>query len=780
MAPVTDIRLALRSLLHARSYAVLAIATLGIGLGLNAGIFAVVDGILFKPLPFEQPDRLFRMMHASPAGVGTRMPGEVPELALATGAVAGVTNVGFASSMALSSDPDQVYIGLPVGYGGLSVLRPRLDRGRLPETPAAPASREALLRYETWRSRFGGSPDIIGRAFTFERMQLVVVGVLERGMIFPSAGPIARFDFVFEQATRDPASRGVLAPVGRLAPGGRIQDVQTKLAVTAAPLLQQEAQGAGSFIRIRPMQHDLFSLQRNGVITLFGASSLLLLLAMINVANLVLARGLGRQHIFAIQRSLGASTGRLLRQALVESALLVMAGAIVGLALCLSVFRLAVREVPPALTALVPTAFGWRGIVYGMVLAALMVPLLAVAGMVQVTRRQAWSALPRSSGASGAGRRGAVMLAAEAAVAVVLVVAASLMITSFAKAMTLDVGYEPEGLKAVSVVWADRSATPVQRFARSTEILNALRQNRDVGQAGSVDFAPFGGSAPWRGTSSRREIAGGVYEVSHDYAEVMGLRILEGRWFSEAEQASNAHVAVISRTTERLLSTEGARVGQYYTAPRDTPRLIVGIVGDMRPERLEAPEADMFIPAVGAHRGAMEFMVRPRMRGVDLAALVTSLARRHDVRARATSIDVTDVHGRETALLRFQAALFGGFGWVALVVAGVGIYAVQRYLVERRRFEMGVRLALGATPRRLARLIMRQALMPVCAGSLAGVALAAVLVRGLESFVFGLDVLNPLVFVSAVATLAAAATLAVLGPARRASRVDPVTALKAE
>jgi predicted permease len=656
--------------------------------------------------------------------------------------------------------------------------------GRLPQTPGSAVSRETAVRYETWLSRFGGSADIIGRTVTFERMQLVVVGVLDRGMIFPGTQPDARFDFVFEQPARAPVSSGVLAPVGRLLPGASVEGVQAKLAATSASVLQRDGSGKDTYIRVRPMQQDLFSLQRDGVVTLFGASSLLLLLAMINVANLILARGLGRQHIVAIQRSLGASTGRLLRQALAESALLVTAGAIAGLALCLTVFRLAMREVPPTLTALVPTEFGWRGIVFGIALAIVMVPLLAVVSMLQVTRRESWSALPRASGgrAQGAVRRtrGGVMLAAEAAIAVVLVSAASLMIASFANAVTLDVGFDPEGLANVSVDWSDRALPPARRFARNAEILNALRQNPQVGEAGSIDYAPFGGAAPFRGVSTRRGVRGGVYETSHDFDDVLGLRMREGRWFSEAEQASSAPVAVVSEAAARLLSAEGAAVGRYYTAPDDIPRLILGVVGDLRDERLEAPRPGMFIPAIGAHRGAMEFIVRPRVASVDLAALVTSLARRHDVRARATSVDVSDVYGRETALLRFQAALFGGFGWVALVVAGVGIYAVQRYLVERRRFEMGVRLALGAEPRRLSRLIMRQALVPVFAGSLAGVALAAVLLRGLESFVFGLDVLNPLVFMAAVATLSGAAALAALGPARRAARVDPVIALRSE
>ncbi|MEX2273525.1 MAG: FtsX-like permease family protein [Vicinamibacterales bacterium] len=782
---MTEIRLALRSLLHARSFALLAVLTLGTGIGLTAGIFAVVDGILFKPLPYEEPERLFRMMTVSSRGAGTSMPGTVPELALATGDVAGVTTVGpFVSALVLSTDSDQVFSGVSVGFGGMEVLRPRLAIGRLPAAATTPSLREAALRYETWITRFGGGSDIIGRTLTFERMELMVVGVLERGIVLPGTGPVARFDLIYENPQPSAAPRNVIAPVGRLAAGARFEDVQAKLAVTTTGLFGSNERASGSFIRVRPLQEDVFALQRDGVVTLFGASGLLLLLATVNVANLMLARGMSRQHVFAIQRSLGASSGRLARQTFAESALLVLASSVLGLALCQLAFRLIVRYVPPTLTALVPTTFGWRGFAFGIAVAAVTLPVLAAVAVLQVSRQAPATVLPRT--ATGAGStslrrgRGGWMLASEAAVALVLIAAASLMIASFAKAVTRDTGYDADGLKVVSISWADRASTPPQRFARTSEILNTLREHPDVGRAASIDFSHFGNAARFRGISTNREIRGGVMEASHDFADVMGLTLLEGRWFTEDEQQANAPVAVVTHSAARQLAADGARLGEYYTSPRDVPRLIVGIVGDIREDRLDEPKPDMFVPAVGAHRGFADLVVRPRRPGTDLAALATSLARRHDVRARAVAIEVADVLGRQTELLRFQAALFGGFGWVALLVAAVGIYAVQRYLIERRRFEMGVRLALGAEPRSLARMVLSDALKPVLAGSVAGVGLGVLLLRGLESLVFGIEVLNPVVFVVSAGLLAVASALAALGPARQASRVDPIVVLKAE
>jgi putative ABC transport system permease protein len=815
-----DVRYSARTLARTPTFTAVAVLTLALGIGANSAIFSVINSVLLKPLPYPDADRLVRLMMTIPAessstGVPQRFQVglSADEAARIQGQVRTLSDLVVAGPelLGLQGYEEAARLqGARVTATALQLLgaRPALGRLLTAGDQRAGATPVVLVSYSAWQRYFGGDPGVVGRPLTFDsvlgpRRQTVatVIGVIADGFEFPRAGT----QFWMPLAPTPAGGRGV----ARGAIVGKLREGVTAAAATAEiePLIREVRQGQFGNDRatyeLTVEQDEVVAPVRLALLVLSAAVSLVLLIACINVANLLLARARVRQTEVAIRAALGASRSRLVRQALTESVVLGLLGGVLGAGLAFGgvwllrslATTLARFDVigAPGFPRLDEIGVDARVLAVTIAVSALAGILFGLVPAIRYSRSDHLETLK-----DGRLPIRSVLVVAEVSLSMVLLVGAGLLIHSFARLSAVDTGYDASGVLTFQVALPN-DRYPTDRLKQFAEDLVA-RLRRVPG----VEVAAYANQLPLIGI---RDTGGGLWRtpdperppgpapgqdlriVSRDYLDAMRIRILSGRGFMESDVAGRPQVLLINQTLARQEFPGENPLGRLVYIGRDvTPWEIVGVVSDVRQFGIDqAPQAQMFADMRQWSREPLVFMtgayyvVRAADDPATLVPLLRGVVGEVDPAGRLFNVAPMErLVASTVARPRMYAVLLGVFAAVGATLAVIGIYGVLAYSVAQRTREIGIRIALGAKRSEVLRLVLKQSLVVTGVGIVIGLVGAAMLTRYLDRLLFELTPLDLSTFAVVVLLFVVVAALASYAPARRATRVDPLVALRYE
>jgi predicted permease len=805
-ALLSDVRYAVRALLAAKWFTAGAMATFALGIGINVAVFCAVDRLLFRSLPYGHPESLVLLRSCeidSTDCVGSFPAAVAFQLSQHSETMADVSVAGFPQMYRVSRGPsdDPIVSLIAVSPGALRALgvTPLLGRD-ISDVEIASKSPVAWISEEAWQRRFGSEAGILQRILwsRYEGVPVPVVGVLPRGFVPPSIGQDPEWaGLVVEHGGDGWAAirqTGRLAvPFARLKPGVSVAQAQAEVDAIVNSLPLEPRQQTRERLRVDRIDASLFAYYRNYLWLIVTAAGLVLVMACSNLASLFLARGRSRQQLAAVCTALGASSGRLVSAALIEALLVCLAGVAGALVVLAAVQKATLLFLPPLFSRYAAGLTDLRVIGFSLVVTVI---CAIVAGTLPGWRATRLEILPLLQRGTRSGRRARVhggrgLLVFEAAVGAVLVLGAVLAGRTLLALTYEDLGFQPEGLYLVNATGGVMPADPrdpAQRMAAQQQgvqqLVDAMRRLPGAAAAGAGDYNPASHAAPMRAFASDVQ-AGPRVQVTPGYMEAVGVRLVAGRTFTDEDVSSRAPVAMMNRSGARLVwpGTEPAQiVGRVWTPTGETPRRVIGIVEDMKfGYGAEAFEPIAYVPVGTEVTGWGTISVRMHPgQALPLPALRTFIAERLP-NARINSV-AHAAEGMSPVLRdpRFRATLLGGFALTALLLAGVGLYAVASYEAAQRRYEMGVRLTLGATPTALRRLILREAAAPVLIGGLIGLVGAWWIAGVGQSFLYRTDARDLTLYVPVLVVLVGTAALAAWTPARRAARTDPAIVLRAQ
>jgi putative ABC transport system permease protein len=788
-----DLRFALRRLRRSPGFTAVAILMLALAIGANTAIFSIADAVLFRPLPYAEPDRLFTIRMAGPDGalVSYLAYEYVAAVHEHHQGLAGLGIRGSASAMTHVNSPDDAE-WLPtvvVSPEYLRVLGVELALGRGFGDADAPGD-VAVITYDTWRHRFGADPQIVGRSEQLGVRSRIVIGVLPRGFVFPTAmrrmsmAPSNQPAFLTvaplppggDPQARGPFSGGIaVEPIVRLAPGVSRDQAQAELEAIASGVTPLK-RPAGKLV-LQDLRSLLFPVGHRIMLLLVAAAGLVLLIGCANLATLLLVRSRRGAREIGIRLALGAGAGRIVRPLFVEAVVIGLAAAAVALVVTHLTFDALVRHVPPEAYGAALVGPDLRVGILAFALGLGGGVLFAVVPAWRLTHVDPRLLLQRLPIAGRHGRSpDRPMLAVQVALAVIVAAAAAAAGKALGVALAVPLGFEPERVAVLSMTVQSKDA--LARRSTFLEAIARLAARPDVVAAGAASAPPMGTSSFPGGIESPDGRPIGFEHVLPGFFEAAGVPLARGRLPAPGD-VNRADVAVLSESAARALFPSADPLGQAVVDPQGTPLRVVGIVGDVRQSlEWDAPPA-----AYGVDASVyMDVLVKVRARRPG-----TLDALRREIGGLTPGEPVTAIwwSDRIEALTpyrqpRFQALVLGGFGLIALGLTALGIFAIVASLVASRTRELGVRMALGATPRSLVRLVVRQAFTPVVAGIALGVIGVYWVRRVAEAYLAGLDTRDPVMVIIAVVTVLLAALLAAWVPARQASRVDPAVVLRAE
>lgn len=788
-----DVRYGGRQLLRRKGSSLLAILTLALGVGASTAIFSVVDSTMLRPLPYPAPEQLVSLGITEPRPDGkTSNTGPSMEDLLFLRQASDLFSFveGFGSTVnghiAGGAEPERLQtVHFTEGYLAMHGVRPLLGRDFNATDTTRGAPLVALLGYGYWQSRFAGR-DVLGDTIRLDDQVATIVGVLPR--TFNPNTPVS-LPLVMpanEMSRRGSGSR--LGVVARLQPG---VSIEAAVDLGSARLAGLAPAGSSQPVRLRVTSRlaTVTTPQRTTVNVLMGAVALVLLLACVNVAGLLMARGATRRAEVAVRASLGATRMRLVRQLVSESLAIAVPGAALGVMLAWLSLDVLVANVPVVIPSNSPAAINLT--VLGATL-ALLVPTVLIVGLlpaIRLSRVRLNDALATGgrSGAAPLSRRGGqVFIAIEVALAVLLVAGAGLMIRSFSKLAAVDLGYVPNGLLAMNVLPLDR--TPGVHTQFYSALVDRISTLPGVTNAAVTDY--FHLASGLRSTTVKS--TGGfemvtAYRVSPGYFDTIAATLVTGRWPVAADAQSGPGPVVINQTAARLLFPDGAAIGREITrGGADQVHTVVGVMADLQNGGPTGGrsflQAHVFFPFTVAERditAVMTIVTRTSGDPADLAGSFRQIAQSLGPRALVESIRTGEELLSQSVLTpKKRTVMLGLLGGLGLLLALVGIVGVTAYAVTRRTREIGVRLAFGARPAQVAAAVFRDAALPIAAGAVIGVTAAAFATQLIKSFLFETSPTDPVTLASVTLLLVAAGLLAALWPSLRAARIDPVLSLR--
>jgi len=803
---LSDLRYAFRTLRRSPGFAAVAVLTLALGIGANSAIFSVISGVLVRPLPYRDGERLVRLEQraAMPgmdhSGVSVQ---EFHDYRERTRTLSGVVEYHALWFTLLDrGEPERVQSGV-VSWDFFQVMgiEPMLGRVFLPDEDREGAAPVLVLGHEFWRQRFGGDPGVIGRTVEMNDRVHTIVGVLPPLPQFPGDNDVwmpwyacpFRTGEVWKQ-NREWRSLGVFA---RLAPGVSLDAARADVDRVAQTMRDEHPAAypdGGVGATLVPVREELTREARPVFLVLLGMAGVVLLIACANVANLTVARLSGREQEIAVRSALGASRGRLLGQLLAESTVLAVAGGALGLLAALYATDLlaafAARFTPRAAEVVVDS----RVVLF--TLAASVATGLAVGAVSALLFGQDITGALREGGGrttAGAGRqrvRGA-LVAAQVAAAFVLLVGAGLMTRSFVQLQRVDPGFDPENVLTmrIDLDWAAyRDPDDRRTFYRA--LLERVRALPGVTAAGLAAYVPLGGglpSTPFRiegrpapedGTGPRTD----VQAVSPGYFETLRIPLLRGRTFTAMDHEDAPAVVVISESLARRYWGDEDPVGARISDDGVNWATVIGVVGNVKQDGLASEFTDQAYMPLDQNTGlGTSLLIRTRAEPTGLARQAIASVHAIDPRQPVAFVrTLTEVRGEHMAAPRLTTMLLGLFAVLALAISVAGIAGVIAFTVSQRTRDIGIRIALGADYRRVLWLVGRQALTLALAGLALGAAGALALNRFIAGWLYRVSPGDPLTYAGVALLLLAAAGAAAYAPARRATRIDPITALRNE
>jgi putative ABC transport system permease protein len=816
-----DVRFALRSFAKQPTLALVAIATLALGVGANAAIFTVVNAVVLQPLPFPAADRLVRITADIP-GLGTSdiglSPPELFDYRDRSGLFDEISGVYPIDANLTEVDvPERVEVLLvsPTYFSVLGVY-PQLGRLFGPEDNHPGIEEVVVISDALWKRRFGAAPDAVGRKLRIDADWYTVIGVAPRDFRHP--GRSLRTDIEMWAPTGYSAAPFPEPPprtaymlrggaIGRLKPGLTIEQAQHRLDAFAAQLREQYPVDypvrARWTPKVIPLQQDLVGSTRATLLTILGAVGIVLLIACANIAGLLLARASARQRELAVRRALGSGRVRLARLLLTESLVLSICGGALGLLLAVWGVDLLLSLVPPGLPRISEIAISGRVVGFTFAAALGTGVVFGLAPALQFSNPDVLSALKDGRSPAARSRRAvrSALVVAEFALAMVLLVGAALLLRSFWHVQHVETGFDGRNVLTARL-WLPQPNDPKSgkyyghpaRLALFTDVLRRVRMLPGVESAAAAQSLPLDGLRG--GTTitvdgldpavSVELPAVQVNLASADYFQLMGIRLLRGRTFSEVDEPTGAPVLIVNEQLARHYFGSADPVGKrvHFGGPQSpNPWMtVVGVVGDVLTDRLEqAPRPMLYRPLTQASSLSMAMAVRTTGDPRRLTEALTRAVRDADPDQPTHSVrTMEEVQAAATASRRFSIQLLGGFACLALLLAAIGIYGVMAYLVSQRTREIGIRMALGARPGSVVRLVVSYALRLAVAGVVLGIVAAGLLTRLISGMLFDVSPTDPWTFAMITLMLLATALVATLTPARRAARVDPMVALRAD
>jgi putative ABC transport system permease protein len=802
-----DLRFALRSFLRAPRFTVPALVALALGIGATSAIFSIVRGVILKPLPYRDPERIVAIWEHR---VDRNRPRNV--IASANFVAWRERNKSFEflgmvgpsrQNIVLNGQPEEV-AGFFASSDALAALatQPQLGRLYTPDEDLASAEDVAVVTHEFWQARLGGKSDVLGMQLTMNQQSRTIIGVMPPGFTIeglPGAYMIP-YGWTVEQLRNSPG-RGSSHGLARLRDGVSFEQAYSEMRTIMSQLEKEVPQRNTNWsITLVPIHEQTVDQIRPALYVLGGATLLVLLIACVNVANLLLARSTVRQRELGLRTALGAARGRLLRQMLTESVLLSLAGGVAGLLLAVVFHRglltLVANRIP--VPRLDQVALDAPVVLFTLALSLVTGLIFGVVPAVFATGNA--NDVLREGGRHGSGPRArralGTLVVAEVALSLVLLAGAGLLIRSFIALQNVDPGMRTEGVLTARVALSGQRYDTDQRLAGFfTDVLSRIAVIPGVDNAAAVSFLPLQGLGI--GTSFYRldqpvpepgKMAGtAVKPVTPNFFRTMGIPQRAGRDFATSDTLESPHVAIVSEDLVRQQYPNedplGKRINVSIGRAAGGMNLeIVGVVGDIKMVTLDGTTAPaVYIPHTQLPIGVMTFVVSTSLDPTSLTSSVAAAVREVDPNLPLADVAaMDDVVDQTLARPRTVSTLLMVFALIALVLAGVGVYGVMAYAVSQRTQEIGVRMALGATTQSVFRMMIGDALRLVTIGIVAGVIAAAWLSQFLTTMLFQTERFDVLTFAVTALVLGLVATFASFVPARRGMRVAPVEALRAE
>ena len=812
-----DVRHSLRVLQQSPGFAAAAIAALALGIGTNTAIFSVVNAVLLKPVPFPDPGRIVLFQNVTPQGrFGGASPTKFNHWREQTSVVEDVSAYrNGTANLTGGAFPEQVQEAqVSADYFRLFGALPIRGRTFTREEDLPHGPKVAVISAGFWNRRFASDPQIIGKTISLGADPFTVIGILSPDFDFRDFGPQPDVWVPFQIDPNSPDQGHYFQAAGRLKPGVTLDQANARMKIAGEDFRRKYPTVGNQSFGVQPIQEALVSNVRSSLLVLIGAVSFVLLIACANVANLLLARAVGRRREIAIRAAIGAGRGRIVRQLLTESVLLSLAGAVAGAALGIigigALLRVNTAGLPRVGKAGSLVVADWRVLAFTILAALVTGVLFGLIPALQSSRPDLAATLKESGGRSGTGLRHNKMRTAlvmvEVALAVVLLIGSALLIRTSLALNSVNPGFDVE-----NVMTMDMSINGPQ-FAKSAAVDQVLRDGVQrlraipgVVMASAACCIPLEGGYGLPFKVMGRPLTDGPFHggagwmtISPGYFEVFKIPVIRGRTYTDRDDASAPPAVIINQAMARRYWPKSDPMNDQILIGKgvmpqlatEVPRQIIGIVADIRNNGLDSdPPPTMYIVqaqvpdainALNTSLTPMKWIVRTRSNPISLTAAIQDQIR------RATGLPVTDVRtmdevvARSTSRQRFNMLLMTVFGAAALLLAAIGIYGLMAYSVQQRTQEIGIRLALGAGTRAVHRMVVLNGMALALAGMAVGLIAAWRLTRLIQSFLFGVKDKDPMVFVAVAALLALVSLLAVWIPARRATRIDPVIALRYE
>jgi putative ABC transport system permease protein len=811
---IADFRFGLRILLRNPGFALAAIVVLGLGIGANTAIFSIVNAVLLRPLPYQDASRIMQVWHVPPAKSFPGMslfsvsPANYLDWQSQNRSFEQMAAYGFDSFNVGGGERPEAIRSAAVAPEFFSVLRvqPVLGRTFSVEEDRPGHGHVVILGHTVWRDHFAADPGIVGRNVLLDGQAYTVVGVMPPKFKFPDWAELW-VPLAWTNEKRAVRGNHNYLVIGRLRPDVAVQQAKADLGAISARLDQQypeDDKGWGA--TALPLREQIVGDVRPALLVLLGAVAFVLLIACANVANLVLAKTLARKKEIAIRTSLGASRAAVLRQILVETLLLSLAGGALGLFLsrfCITLIQKFLADRLPSSTEITLDA---PVLVFTVFLALLAGILAGLLPAVRFTRTDVNEALKQgqsrgSSDSGGSSTRG-LLVVSEVALSLVLLIGAGLMIRSLLRLSSVQPGFDPNNvLTARLTVPGTKFSSPAAQINFYDQVLRQVRATPGVESAGLIDSLPIddGGShqpvavegQPVVPMADQPEVD--VRMISPGYLRAMRIPLLRGRDLNAADVAGRPPVVFISESMAKRFWPNENPIGKHITLTffPGVVREVAGVVRDVKQDSLDQtrpvetlywPLSQLTVPPSETWRSfGMSLAVRTSADPASATSGVTSAV--HQVDPETPVVGVVTMEGLISASLspqRFNVLLLGAFAGLALVLAAVGIYSVLAYSVRRRVREIGIRMALGATPSDVLQMVVADGMKPILLGVALGLATAFALSRVVTSLIYGVRATDPLTFAGVALLLVAVGLLATILPAYRATRVEPVKTLREE
>ncbi|PYS64327.1 MAG: hypothetical protein DMF74_07415 [Acidobacteria bacterium] len=797
-----DLRYGVRSLLKQPAFALVAVITLALGIGGNSAMFSVVNAVLLRPLQYPESDRIVVLEGINPSKGITQSNMSIPDFADWQSQNQVFEHIaGFIAGGLLLNNGDETerVHGTAVTADFFSLFRTPSLHGRTLQADDAQPGREpvAVLSYGLWQRRFGGDRNAVGSKVMVGAKSTTIVGVMPPGFDYPAQSEI------WAPLPLDPAKEArdnrFISVIGRLKSGATVSQAQVQMDTINQRLAQSYNEtNSGWGIRVTKLQERLVGDVRLSLLVLLGAVAFVLLIACANIANLLLARSTARRKEIAVRTALGASRLRIIRQLLTESLLLSLLGGALGLVFSVWLIRLLIAISPPNTPRFDEIRPDARVFIFTITLTVVTGLVFGLAPALQASRSDLTEGLKEglrgNAGGARSNRLRGLLMVAEIAMSFILLVGAGLLIKSFLHLREVRPGFKTDKLLTMRVsVPPGKYRENEARIQFFQQAINRIQSLPGVQSAGMVLSLPLGGDTfnVWRGyiregrPATPEESDNAAYlATTPDYFRTLQVPLIAGRAFTDRDTDNTAKVVIVNETMARRLWPGQSPIGKHLTIWRDEkfPREIVGVVGETKRSLDNDPSQQMYVPyAQDASWSSMSFVIRTSGDPASTSPAVRNEIRSLDKGAPVFNVrTMNDLLATSVAPRRTPMLLLSAFAAAALLLAMIGIYGVTAYYVTQRTQEIGIRMALGAQMSDVLKLVLRGGMTLAAIGIAVGLAGAFALTRWMTSLLFGVKPTDALTFIAVAVCLLVTALLACYLPARRATKVDPLVALRYE